>query len=124
MTAYFGLLEVGKIKSGETVLVSGAAGAVGSVVGQIAKSFGATVIGIAGGDDKCNWLVDTLGFDGAINYKSENVTRRIRELAPQGIDIFFDNVGGAILDSALASLAVGARVVICGAISSYNESKL
>lgn len=124
MTAYFGLFDVGKIGPTDTVLVSGAAGAVGSIAGQLAKAEGATVIGIAGDDKKCNWLVDELGFDGAINYKNENVTRRIRELAPRGIDIFFDNVGGAILDSALANLTVGARVVICGAISSYNESKL
>lgn len=124
MTAYFGLLDVGKLKEGDTVVVSGAAGAVGSVVGQLAKAKGARVIGIAGGPDKCNWLTDTLGFDGAIDYKNESVTRRLRELAPSGIDVFFDNVGGSILDSALANLALGARIVICGAISSYNESTL
>lgn len=124
MTAYFGLLDVGKIQAGDTLLVSGAAGAVGSVVGQIAKAKGATVIGIAGGPDKCSWLTDTLGFDGAIDYKNENVLKRLRELAPGGVDVYFDNVGGPTLDAALANLRRGARVVICGSISSYNESKL
>ena len=124
MTAYFGLLDVGKVKTGDTVVVSGAAGAVGSVVGQVAKAKGATVIGIAGGLEKCTWLTETLGFDAAIDYKNESVTHRLRELAPQGIDVFFDNVGGEILNSALANLSRGARIVICGAISSYNESKL
>lgn len=124
MTAYFGLLDVGKVKAGDTVVVSGAAGAVGSVVGQVAKAQDATVIGIAGGPEKCAWLTEALGFDAAIDYKNESVTRRLRELAPKGIDVFFDNVGGEILNSALANLSLGARVVICGAISSYNESKL
>ncbi|AXT84377.1 NADP-dependent oxidoreductase [Aeromicrobium sp. A1-2] len=124
MTAYFGLLEVGKVTSGDTVVVSGAAGAVGSVVGQIAKAKGATVIGIAGGPQKCQWLTETLGFDAAIDYKNESVSRRLREIAPTGINVFFDNVGGEILDAALANLTLGARVVICGGISAYNESKL
>ena len=124
MTAYFGLLDVGKVQPGDTVVVSGAAGAVGSIVGQVAKAKGATVIGIAGGSEKCTWLTETLGFDSAVDYKSESVLRRLRELAPQGIDVYFDNVGGEILDAALANLRRGARVVICGAISSYNESKL
>lgn len=124
MTAYFGLLDVGKIQAGDTLLVSGAAGAVGSVVGQIAKAKGATVIGIAGGPEKCAWLTETLGFDAAIDYKSEIVHRRLREVAPKGVDVFFDNVGGPTLDAGLANLRRGARVVICGGISSYNESKL
>ncbi len=121
MTAYFGLLEVGAPKEGETVVVSGAAGAVGSVVGQIAKLKGCRVVGIAGGPDKCGWIVDELGFDAAIDYKSEDVGAALREHCPEGIDVYFDNVGGDILDAALARLARGARVVICGAISQYNN---
>ena len=123
MTAYFGILEVGKIKEGDIVLVSGAAGAVGSIVGQIAKIKGCTVIGIAGGADKCQYLVDELGFDGAIDYKNENVRARLKELCPKGIDVYFDNVGGEILDHALAVLRRHARVVICGAISQYNNKE-
>ncbi|MEL6986920.1 MAG: NADP-dependent oxidoreductase [Bacteroidota bacterium] len=123
MTAYFGILEVGKIKEGDHVLVSGAAGAVGSVVGQIAKIKGCNVIGIAGGPDKCKYLVDELGFDGAIDYKNENVRSQIRTLMPDGIDVYFDNVGGEILDHALAQLRMHARVVICGAISQYNNKE-
>jgi NADPH-dependent curcumin reductase CurA len=123
MTAYFGILEVGKIKEGEIVLVSGAAGAVGSIVGQIAKIKGCTVIGIAGGADKCKYLVEELGFDGAIDYKNENIHARLRELCPKGIDVYFDNVGGEILDAALARLRRHARVVICGAISQYNNKE-
>ncbi|MGV9818838.1 NADP-dependent oxidoreductase [Nocardia xishanensis] len=124
MTAYFGLLEVGKLRAGETVVVSAAAGAVGSVVGQIAKAKGATVIGIAGGAEKCRWLTEELGFDAAVDYRNEDVLRRLREVAPKGIDIYFDNVGGDILDAALANLRFGARVVLCGAISAYNDDKL
>ena len=124
MTAYFGLLEIGKIQAGETLLVSGAAGAVGSIVGQIGKLKGATVIGIAGGPEKCDWLINDLGFDHAIDYKNERVLRRLREIAPDGIDVYFDNVGGPTLDAALANLARGARIVICGGISSYNEDSL
>ena len=123
MTAYFGLLDVGKPNPGETVVVSGAAGAVGSVVGQIAKIKGCRAIGIAGGADKCRYLVDELGFDGAIDYKSEDVKARLNELCPDGIHVYFDNVGGDILDAALARLARGARVVICGAISQYNATQ-
>jgi NADPH-dependent curcumin reductase CurA len=123
MTAYFGLLEVGKLCAGETVVVSAAAGAVGSVVGQIAKAKGATVIGIAGGAEKCRILTDELGFDAAIDYRDGDVSRRLREVAPEGIDVYFDNVGGDILDAALANLRRGARVVLCGAISAYNEEK-
>jgi NADPH-dependent curcumin reductase CurA len=120
MTAYFGLFDVGALQEGETVVVSGAAGAVGTVVGQLAKLKGCRVVGIAGGPEKCSWLVDELGFDAAIDYRSEKVGRALREKAPEGIDVYFDNVGGEILDAALARLRRGARVVLCGAISQYN----
>ena len=119
MTAYFGLLETGQPQSGDTVVVSAAAGAVGSVVGQIAKIKGCRSVGIAGGADKCRYLVVDLGFDAAIDYKSEDVTAVLRKSCPQGINIYFDNVGGNILEAALANLARGARIVICGAISQY-----
>jgi NADPH-dependent curcumin reductase len=120
MTAYFGLLEIGKPKQGETVVVSGAAGAVGSVVGQIAKIKGCRAVGIAGGEEKCRHVVEQLGFDAAIDYKSENVLKSLRQHCPNGIDVYFDNVGGEILDAALACLARGARIPLCGAISQYN----
>jgi len=123
MTAYFGILEVGKIKEGETVLVSGAAGAVGSIVGQIAKIKGCKVIGIAGGAEKCKYIVEELGFDGAIDYKSENIHAGLKRECPKGIDVYFDNVGGDILNAALARLRMHARVVICGAISQYNNKE-
>lgn len=122
LTAYFGLLEVGKAKAGDLVLVSGAAGAVGSVVGQIAKIKGCHVVGIAGGADKCAYLVEELGFDAAIDYKSENLKTAIRKHCPEGIDVYFDNVGGDTLDAALIFLRKKARVVICGAISQYNNT--
>lgn len=121
MTAYFGILEVGKIKEGDIVLISGAAGAVGSVVGQIAKIKGCTVIGIAGGEDKCKYLKEELGFDDAIDYKSENIYSALKQKCPKGVDVYFDNVGGKILDAALSKLRMHARVVICGAISQYNQ---
>ncbi|MGK0307501.1 MAG: NADPH-dependent curcumin reductase CurA [Urechidicola sp.] len=121
MTAYFGITEVGKIKDGDIVLVSGAAGAVGSIVGQIAKIKGCTVIGIAGGKEKCDYLINELGFDDAIDYKSENIYTALKKKCPKGIDVFFDNVGGVILDAALSKLRMHARVVICGAISQYNN---
>ena len=121
MTAYFGILKVGKIKEGDIVLVSGAAGAVGSLVGQIAKLKGCTVIGIAGGKEKCDYLVNELGFDEAIDYKNENLLDSLNEKCPKGIDVYFDNVGGEILDAALTKLRFNARVVICGAISQYNN---
>ena len=121
MTAYFGITEVAKVKAGETVLVSGAAGAVGSIVGQVAKIKGCKVIGIAGGADKCKYVVETLGFDACIDYKNENVATRFKEECPKGIDIYFDNVGGEILDIALTRLRMHARIVICGAISQYNN---
>jgi NADPH-dependent curcumin reductase CurA len=123
MTAYFGLLDVGALKEGDTVVVSGAAGAVGSVVGQIAKIKGARAVGIAGGAEKCRWLVDDLGFDAAVDYKDEDVGAALRAAAPEGIDVYFDNVGGEILDVALTQLRFGARVPICGAISNYNATE-
>jgi hypothetical protein len=122
LTAYFGLLDVGQPKEGDTVVVSGAAGAVGAVVGQIAKIKGARVVGIAGGADKFRYLVEELGFDAAIDYKTENVVAALQQHCPKGIDVYFDNVGGDILDAALTQLAHGARVVICGAISQYNNT--
>jgi NADPH-dependent curcumin reductase CurA len=121
MTAYFGILEVGKIKEGDIVVVSGAAGAVGSIVGQIAKIKGCKVIGIAGGPDKCKYLIEELGFDDAIDYKNEEINAGIKRACPKGLDVYFDNVGGDILDAALARLRMHARVVICGAISQYNN---
>jgi NADPH-dependent curcumin reductase CurA len=124
ITAYFGLLDVGKPKEGETVVVSGAAGATGSIVGQIAKITGCRVIGIAGGADKCAWVKDELGFDACIDYKREDVGARLGELCPKGVDVYFDNVGGDILDAALARLAMRGRVVVCGAISQYNAGEL
>ena len=125
LTAYFGLLDKGLPKAGETVLVSGAAGMVGSVVGQIAKIKGCKVIGIAGGKDKCNTLLNEFGFDAANDYKAtENIGKAIKEAAPNGIDIYFDNVGGEILDAALLNLAMNARIVICGAISQYNSIEI
>ncbi|HEU0204707.1 MAG TPA: NADP-dependent oxidoreductase, partial [Burkholderiaceae bacterium] len=122
LTAYFGLLDVGQPKAGETVVVSGAAGAVGTVVGQIAKIKGCRVVGIAGGEDKCRWIVEELGFDAAIDYKKGDVKAGLKEHCPNGVDVYFDNVGGEILDAALARLARGARIVICGAISQYNAT--
>jgi NADPH-dependent curcumin reductase CurA len=121
VTAYFGLLELGEPQPGETVVVSGAAGGVGSVAGQLARIAGAgKVVGIAGTDEKCRWVVDDLGFDACINYKTEDVPSRLRELCPDGIDVFFDNVGGEILDAVLDQIALRARVVLCGAISTYT----
>jgi len=122
MTAYFGLLDIGRPAAGETVVVSGAAGAVGGLVGQIAKLKGARAIGIAGGEDKCRHIVDELGFDAAIDYKAGDLDAALGENCPDGIDVYFDNVGGEILDAALARLGRNARVVICGAISQYNAS--
>lgn len=121
MTAYFGILDVGKIKSGDMVVISRAAGAVGAIAGQIAKIKGCRVIGIAGGAEKCDYI-KSLGFDAAIDYKPQDVNEAFRSLCPKGIDVYFDNVGGDILNSALAHLARGARVPICGAISQYNNT--
>ena len=122
MTAYFGLLDIGRPAEGETVVVSGAAGAVGGVVGQIAKLKGCRVVGIAGSAEKCRYVVEDLGFDAAIDYKAEDVAAGLGRHCPRGIDVYFDNVGGEILDAALARLARHARVVICGAISQYNAT--
>ena len=122
MTAYFGLLDIGKPKAGETVVVSGAGGAVGQVVGQIAKIKGCRVVGIAGGAEKCKFLIDELGFDAAIDYKNENVGKALKEHCPDRINVYFDNVGGDILDVVLTRLARHARVVICGSISQYNNT--
>jgi NADPH-dependent curcumin reductase len=122
MTAYFGLLDIGKPKAGETVVVSGAAGAVGSVVGQIAKIKGCRVIGIAGGADKCRYLTEKLHFDAAIDYKNEDVKAALKTHCPDGIHVYFDNVGGEILEAALGRIALHARIVICGAISQYNNT--
>jgi len=122
LTAYFGLLDVGQAKAGDTVVVSGAAGATGMVAGQIAKIKGCRAVGIAGGPEKCSYIVKELGFDAAIDYKNEKVIDGLRQHCPQGINVYFDNVGGEILDAALANLARGARVVICGAISQYNST--
>jgi NADPH-dependent curcumin reductase CurA len=124
VTAYFGLLEVGRAVAGETVVVSGAAGATGSATGQIARIKGCRAIGIAGGKDKCDWLLKEARFAAAIDYKSENVGARLAELCPKGIDVYFDNVGGPMLDDALANLAMRGRIVLCGAIASYNDTTL
>jgi NADPH-dependent curcumin reductase len=124
ITAYFGLLDVGRPQPGETVVVSGAAGATGSVVAQIAKIKGCRAIGIAGGPEKCAYLTGELGLDAAVDYKAEDVAARLGELCPKGIDVFFDNVGGDILDAALARLAMRGRVVLCGAIARYNDTRL
>lgn len=123
MTAYFGLLDVGQPKEGDTILVSAASGAVGSVVGQIAKIKGCRTVAIAGGPEKCAYCVETLGYDAAIDYKNQDLMAGLKEHCPKGIDIYFDNVGGDILDGALAFLRRGARVVVCGAISQYNKPK-
>jgi len=123
LTAYFGLLEIGKPKEGETVVVSGAAGATGMAAAQIAKIKGCRSIGIAGGAEKCSYLTQELGLDAAIDYKSEDVAARLREVCPRGIDVYFDNVGGEILEAAFGNLAMRARVVLCGAISGYNDMR-
>lgn len=119
-TAYLALMKVGRPVAGDTLVISGAAGATGSLVGQLGKIAGCRVIGIAGGPQKCAWLTDELGFDAAIDYKNEKVKAQLRDLAPGGVDIFFDNIGGEILNDVLARLALRARVVICGGISRYN----
>ncbi len=123
MTAYFGLLEVAGAKQGDTVVVSGAAGAVGQVVGQIAKIKGCRAVGIAGGPDKCRYVVEELGFDACIDYKNEDLKAGLKQHCPGGVDVYFDNVGGDILDTVLTRLAMGARIAICGAISQYNNTE-
>lgn len=124
VTAYCGLFKVGRPVAGDTVLVSGAAGATGSVVGQLAKIAGCRVVGIAGGEDKCRWLVEEAGYDAAIDYKAGDVRRQIRDHCPGGVDVIFDNVGGAILNDMLGEIATGARIAICGGISRYETGSL
>ena len=123
LTAYFGLLEIGRPQRGDTVLVSGAAGATGSVAGQIAKLKGCRVVGIAGGPEKCAWLTEKGKFDAAIDYKKDDLAGRLDELCPQGVDVYFDNVGGPITDEVLLHIAQNARIVLCGAISQYNAKE-
>jgi NADPH-dependent curcumin reductase CurA len=122
MTAYFGLTDIGQPKAGDTVVVSAAAGAVGATVGQVAKQLGCRAVGIAGGPDKCRYVVEELGFDACIDYKAGAVPAGLKEYCPQGVDVYFDNVGGDILDGVLARINLKARIVICGAISQYNNT--
>ncbi|TAF67668.1 MAG: NADP-dependent oxidoreductase [Cytophagales bacterium] len=122
LTAYFGLLDIGTPKAGETVLVSAAAGAVGSIVGQIAKIKGCRVVGLAGGSQKCNYVIEELGFDACIDYQKDNLKEELKAQCPAGIDVYFDNVGGDILDLALTRINKKARIIICGAISQYNNT--
>jgi len=122
LTAYFGLKEIGQVKSGETVVVSAAAGAVGSTVVQMARNYGCRVVAIAGGPDKCAWVKDELGAHEVIDYKNEKVSKRLAETCPDGIDVYFDNVGGEILDAVLRRLKLRARIVLCGGISQYNAT--
>ena len=123
LTAYFGLLEIGRPQAGETVVVSGAAGATGSVAGQIARIKGCRVVGIAGTDEKCRWLTDDLGFAAAINYKTEQVGKALPGCCPDGIDVYFDNVGGETLQAAMFNMNRGGRIVCCGAVSSYDSGQ-
>ena len=122
MAAYFGLFEAGQPKKGDTIIISGAAGAVGSMVGQMAKISGCKVIGVTGGSKKCQHLIENLKLDGAIDYKSQNLFEEIERLAPNGVDVVFDNVGGDFLEAALGNLAINARIVICGAITRYQTN--
>ncbi|MFE7890321.1 NADP-dependent oxidoreductase [Streptomyces sp. NPDC057412] len=123
LTAYFGLVDIGRPEPGQTVVVSGAAGAVGSVAGQVAKALGCRVVGIAGGEEKCRLVVDEFGFDAAIDYRGEDIRKALRIHAPDGVDVYFDNVGGDVLDAVLPRLARGARVIVCGAVSQYNSTE-
>ena len=123
MTAYFGLFDVGQPKPGETVVVSGAAGAVGQTVGQLAKIHGCRVVGIAGGPEKCRFVTEELGFDACVDYKAGSLKESLRQFAGEGVDVYFDNVGGEILDTVLTRIRRGARIVICGAISQYNATE-
>jgi NADPH-dependent curcumin reductase len=122
LTAYFGLLDIGRPEPGQTVVISGAAGSVGSVAGQIARINGCRAVGIAGGQEKCRWLVEELGFDAAIDYKAGDLRAQLKTHAPNGVDVFFDNVGGEALEAVLARLARGGRIVLCGAVSQYNAT--
>jgi hypothetical protein len=122
LTAYFGLLDIGRPEPGQTVLVSGAAGSVGHIAGQIAKIHGCRAVGIAGGEQKCQWLVEHAGFDAAIDYKTADLRAELKTQAPDRVDVFFDNVGGVALEAALNRLAHGARIVLCGAVSQYNDA--
>ena len=124
MTAYFGLLDITKPQEGETLVVSAAAGAVGSIVSQIGKIKGCRVIGIAGSQEKCDWLVNDLGIDGSINYKTNNLRDKLKELCPKGIDIYFENVGGPITDAVLSRMNIGSRISLCGLISAYNAESV
>jgi NADPH-dependent curcumin reductase len=123
LTAYFGMTEIARPESGDIVVVSGAAGATGSIAGQIARIRGAHVIGIAGGPEKCRWVVEQAGFDACIDYKSQDIGEQLQKLAPDGVTVVFENVGGAVLDASLANLAIGARICLCGGISSYVASE-
>lgn len=125
LTAYFAITEAARLKPGDTLLMSAAAGAVGSIGGQLAKAMGCTVVGLAGSEEKCRWITEELGFDGAINYKTEsgNLVAAIKAACPQGVDVYFDNVGGEILDAALLNLSHGGRILFCGAIASYNADE-
>ena len=123
LTAYFGLLDIGQPKAGDTVLVSGAAGATGSVVAQIARLKDCRVIGIAGGAEKCEWLENTCGLEAVVNYKRENIQQRIGELCPKGVNVFFDNVGGSTLEAGIEHMADFGRIALCGAISQYNDAE-
>ena len=123
VTAYFGLLDIGQPKEGETIVVSGAAGGVGSIAGQIGKIIGCRVVGIAGTKEKCSWVVDELGFDACIDYRSEHVAEALRDACPDGVDVYFDNVGGDILDAALQNMNDFGRIVACGMISCYNDAE-
>ena len=123
MTAYFGVTDIGRPKAGETMVVSGAAGAVGSLAGQIGKILGCRVVGIAGTDEKCSWVRDELGFDAAINYRSEDIKSALAHHCPTGIDVYFDNVGGPILDAVLEKINLGARIALCGMISDYTRER-
>jgi NADPH-dependent curcumin reductase CurA len=122
-TAYFGLLDIGKPKAGETLVVSTAAGAVGSLVGQIGKIYGLHVVGLTSTDEKCRWITEELGYDAAINYKTEDVAKSLKKHCPKGIDIYFENVGGAILDAVLSLINLRARIVLCGLIAQYNATE-
>src|SRR5581483_3217987 len=124
MTAYFGLMDIGKPRAGETLVVSAGAGAVGSLVGQIGKIKGCRVVGIAGSEEKCRWMRDELGFDAVINYRIENMPEALRRHWPEGIDIYFENVGGKTLEAVLDQIALRARIVVCGMISNYNSSEV